>query len=280
MKLYEACVVPITDYGAAIWGYKSHNSLEMIENRAMRFLLGDHRFTSLLGMSGDSGSIPCTQRRRIKMFQLWNRLLSLDDDRLTKKVFENDFCCATSNKNWCADMKVLFEKLNLSDYYTNKLSININVVKSKMWTYVAESWHVKLSNSPKLRTYAVFKNEFKTENYLVFNLPRNERSILAQFRCGVLPLRVETGRFIGEKLEDRTCQMCAHNCIEDEKHFILSCSLYSDLRQYWFNEATSDLQSSQMQDNDRLIYLMNNLPRRCAKFLTRAFLRPRNKLFN
>ena len=64
-----------------------------------------------------------------------------------------------------------------------------------------------------------------TEEYVKINLKRNERSVLAQFRLGILPIRIETGRFIGERIEDRLCRMCDQNQIENEIHFMFHCSL-------------------------------------------------------
>ena len=47
----------------------------------------------------------------------------------------------------------------------------------------------------KLRTYRICKSDFCTENYLKTNIPFNNRSAFTKFRCGVAPLRVETGRY-------------------------------------------------------------------------------------
>ena len=48
---------------------------------------------------------------------------------------------------------------------------------------------------PKLGTYILFKSEYCTENYLKLYLSRSHRSLLAQLRTGILPLRIETGRY-------------------------------------------------------------------------------------
>ena len=56
------------------------------------------------------------------------------------------------------------------------------------------------------------------------------RSFIAQLRLGILPLRIETGRFENLKdsltgrfrklkVEVRKCQICNLDDIEDEKHF-------------------------------------------------------------
>ena len=53
--------------------------------------------------------------------------------------------------------------------------------------------------------------------------------MLCQLRMGILPLRVETGRYVGEPLETRLCTLetrlctlCDTNAIENEKHFVLN----------------------------------------------------------
>ena len=55
--------------------------------------------------------------------------------------------------------------------------------------------------------YMTFKTEYELEQYVYLNLAKNERSVLAQFRCGILPIRVETGRYVGELLEERFCRI-------------------------------------------------------------------------
>ena len=62
------------------------------------------------------------------------------------------------------------------------------------------------------------------------NLGRSERAFLSQLRCGMLPLRIETGRFVGEAEEQRVCIFCQLNEIEDETHFLLKCDLYEEER--------------------------------------------------
>jgi hypothetical protein len=42
-------------------------------------------------------------------------------------------------------------------------------------------------------------------------------------------LRIETGRYENKNVNERVCFIC-HDQIEDEKHVLLDCSLYADLR--------------------------------------------------
>ena len=55
------------------------------------------------------------------------------------------------------------------------------------------------------------------------NLPRNQRSLVSRFLCGILPLQVETGRFSDVKKELRFCKVCEGVAVEDEAHFLLKC---------------------------------------------------------
>ena len=42
--------------------------------------------------------------------------------------------------------------------------------------------------------------------------------------CGILPLEFGVGRYIGCDRVDRFCAVCGLNRIEDEYHFLYSCS--------------------------------------------------------
>jgi hypothetical protein len=61
------------------------------------------------------------------------------------------------------------------------------------------------SQGNKLRTYKLFKPDFCTEPYLEYKMPLKYRSAYAKLRCGVAPLRVETGRYERKAVHERTC---------------------------------------------------------------------------
>ena len=59
----------------------------------------------------------------------------------------------------------------------------------------------------KLDVYSCIKKQFGFEKYFKLNIDKDE-SLLSQLRYGILPLRVETGRFVGETFEKRICTLC------------------------------------------------------------------------
>ena len=58
------------------------------------------------------------------------------------------------------------------------------------------------------RSYKVYKQTFGTENYISSDVPKLHRSDLAKFRCGVAPIRLETGRYEILPLDECKCFVC------------------------------------------------------------------------
>lgn len=191
-KLVFNCVVPVMDYCSTVWGYKNFQQLDNVQNRAIRYYLGVHRFASVAATTGDIGWVPSRYRRWLNMLRYWNRLVNLEHDRLTKLVFDQDYDLC--NDNWCSEIKSIMTSLDLLNEFHSKATVDLKVAESKLKDLYNTQWIDMVERSPKLRTYKTFKNCFKTEDYILLNLSKNERSLLAQFRCGILPLRVETGR--------------------------------------------------------------------------------------
>ncbi len=46
-RLYNSGVCPIMDYSAGVWGFYEHNSLDVIQHKAMRFFFGVCNFTPI-----------------------------------------------------------------------------------------------------------------------------------------------------------------------------------------------------------------------------------------
>ena len=89
-------------------------------------------------------------------------------------------------------------------------------------------------------------------------MPPKHRSALSKFRCGVAPIRIETGRYETLNENERVCPFC--NCIEDEVYVLLYCNLYADVRQFLFDKAVS-INSTflTLNDDDMLSFILSNV---------------------
>ena len=84
----------------------------------------------------------------------------------------------------------------------------------------------------KLRTYKLFKNEFRLEHYLL-NIPNQHyRCALAQYRLSSHNLGIETGRHTKPPTpqEKRLCLYCDNGLVDDEIHLLTNCAAHTDIR--------------------------------------------------
>ena len=276
-KLYEAGVVPILDYCAGVWGHNKLDKIDTIQNRAIRWYLGVHKFAPNKAISADMGWMSCRTRRHICMLRLWNRLVTMNPERLTRRIFEWD----KQNRGWCRNIHAIMQSIHCADCFINSESINLNDAKQLLHRIECVQWERDVTNVPKLRTYVKFKYVFEKEPYVnIFN--RGYRSAMAQFRCGILPLSVETGRYNCIPLEFRLCNFCDDNVVEDETHFLLHCSFYNDMR----NDLLSFVRNKYMDydglnDNEKMVILMSgDIVLKTSEFIFRSFGKRRRTLYN
>ena len=117
-KLCDLCICPILDYSTCVLGFKKYDCIEAIQNRAYRIFLGVHKFAPKLGLEGDMAWMSCENRHILNILRFWNRLLKLPDNRLTKKIFTDDFYLAQSgHENWCWNVFKISEKFNLESTF-------------------------------------------------------------------------------------------------------------------------------------------------------------------
>ena len=112
-KLYESGVAPIFDYCSFLWGYNVLDKIDTIQNRAIRLFLWVHRFAANKAIHADMGWISCRTRRHVNMLRLWNKLITMDDSRFVKKIFNWD---KQLKRGWSKNVYV-FRSLNCEDFF-------------------------------------------------------------------------------------------------------------------------------------------------------------------
>jgi len=110
----------------------------------------------------------------------------------------------------------------------------------------------------KLRRYCTYKQIFYVEKYCGLIMPPKHRSALSKVRCGVAPIRIETGCYDNLKENERICPFC--ECVEDEMHVLLHCNLYADVRQSLFDKAASNNPSFlTLNDENKSSFILSNV---------------------
>jgi exonuclease III len=288
-KLYESCIIPIMDYAAGVWGFPNYDRPNTVQNRAIRSFLGVHRYASNVAIQGDVGWKWPVVRRKIEMLKLFKRIMLMDDDRLTKKMLIWDW--KHKGYSWSRCIRSIFkgtgqENLCTIDIFHTQSVLDFDVIiktaEKELMTVEINKWHSELVKQPKLRTYRLFKTTFMNENYLLCNMSRSTRSFIAQLRSGILPLKIETGRFLNKKVEERICDYCKGETVEDEIHFILHCPLYAFLRIIFFNHVNQFYNITTMSDNEKMNVFMtdNKIICKFGTFIRNCYYKRTDFIYN
>ena len=107
-KPYESTVIPILDYGSEVWGMRMSKNIDNVQNKAIRFFLGVHKYAFILAINGEMGWLPTLDRRAMNVLRYWNRLIRMNNNRLPKKLFEIEYLQKTG---WYDDERAFWSKL-------------------------------------------------------------------------------------------------------------------------------------------------------------------------
>lgn len=236
-QLMRSCVFSVLDYGAEIMGWIYSKEIENVQLRAARFYLGLNRCAPIPCLNAEMGWLDSTSRRKFTVLNFYQRLLNLDGSRLPKKVFLN----SRNNPNsWNMKVRQMLEDYNLAHYW----DIQSGVPKEIFEFAVREKAKEKLSGDidamPKLRTYQTVRIGLEVGTQVKCLASKFARAITTQLKCGVLPLRIETGRYNREALEDRICLRCSSGQIESEYHFLFDCAKYDSERRNFLTDIGLD----------------------------------------
>ncbi len=161
--------------------------------------------------------------------------------------------------------------------YGNKLKVAIEWLKN----IETDTWKRHVVTQPKLRTYGMYKHDLCTEEYVKMNLTRTTRSFIAQFRIGILPLHIETGRFVDIQPEDRICFICNMKP-ETEINFMFKCPLHMHLRNHWLQKVINlypSFSTFPIELKLQLVLSDRRLIINSGNFIRQSFMISTNKMY-
>ena len=85
-------------------------------------------------------------------------------------------------------------------------------------------------------------------------------------------MSIERGRYNNTPLEDRVCTTCDGRLLEDEYHFLMKCSKFTDARQVLFNAVNASCKGfSLLREYDKFVFLLSagvDITMHTAKFIS------------
>ncbi len=267
-KMFDCQILPILDYASDIWFNPTKaNELEKIHLKYLKRTLKLKTSTVTVALYAETGRFPIQVKQKVQILKYWHRILTFPDTHILKQAYNSLYeTHSIGKKNWCSiihDILIEVEEENLWERQTILLH-ELESIKVKLYKSFMQNTLDKIHNSdllPKLRTYKLFKNEFRLENYLLDLKDIRYQISLARFRTSSHRLRIETGRYDKPitPVENRKCRHCDLDALEDELHFLLVCPLYSTERRVLIdkcNEFFTDFDT--LNNNDKFKLIMGN----------------------
>ena len=284
MKMFDTYILPILEYNSEIWTkIKPINEIEKVQLGYLKHMLGIRKQAPTLSVYGETGRFPLHARQQMRIINYWLKLEKKSDDSILKKClnFQKDI---SAQNSWFGRIRAILQhnKTSLDEAVIDG-SINNSfskIFKQRLYQKYQDDIITEINDSgkqPKLRTYKLIKTDLRIEPYLLLNANRKIYTKIARFRTSSHNLRIETGRHEKPKLpvENRICNKCNLNVIEDEIHCILICPNQSMCRVDLLKVAKTLINNfEQLNDSEKFIAIMTSrepeLLKNLGKFLVNA----------
>ena len=129
----------------------------------------------------------------------------------------------------------------------------------------------------KLRTYSLFKQRFCREPYFKILADKDIRTFYTKFRISAHKLNIEVGRYKKIPADERYCNLCSSNLVEDEIHFSMVCPCFNSTRKLFFDKINSiNSNFEKLTNAQKFIWLMSsedyNIVTSVASYLSKIYL--------
>ena len=270
-KSFDAQIRPIADYGCELWcSNNGIHDIEYTQNFFIKTSLCLRDSTPTPAILGETGRYPLYLKQHELLLRYLNRFEKMDKSRVLYKTFQELKDLDTEgHTTWFTKSQVIKNM-----YYNTNESIN-TLDSSAIYQIYSRRWLQNINDHkkhPKLRTYKTFKKVFEPESYLSSSYNWNHIIALARFRTGAHNLNIEKGRHTKPitPLHNRTCLFCQSSNVDDEFHFLMSCSFHSENRKHLFESINYDIPGfHHMNDQDRFTNIMSMRSYDTLKFIAR-----------
>ena len=238
IKLFDSQILPILEYGSEIWyPGKGLSNYETVHLNFFKYVLGVKSQTSSLAIYGDTGRFPLVMRQQDRAIKLWSRLKYSRDNKPINNVFhELEKLQNLGHKTWLTKIKNSLGEMYcnlLDDENPNRLITRLKETRYKNYMESLITDINDITSNPKLRTYCLFKTDYRKEAYLYHIHNRNFLTAISRFRTSSHSLHIETGRHTipYTPAENRLCSFCDLNSVDDEIHMLLKCTFHKTERE-------------------------------------------------
>lgn len=290
LHLFDSVIKPILTYNCEVWSQFTQPQLNLlikgkhnrsnlfesynneIEQKHLKFcktLLGLNKKASNVATLGELGRFPLKSFCYVQQLKFLYRLSHIEKSTFVYKAYlDSEKLSNSGNFSWALSVTYLCKLLNCTDIMSkinsmSKTQFNAYCHKLLENEYL-DYWRKKVfvdkidESGNKLRTYRIFKKDFKLENYTMMK-SRTLKKSLAQFRCANHRLEIELGRRLDIPRDKRYCLICDQAEVGDEMHYLLNCKTLEMERETAFSKISEfDHSFRSLNKIDKFIYLLSN----------------------
>ena len=241
-----------------------YDSTFKVHLRAARAFLGMPKNVASFGLVSELDWLMPQYQSWIKMTQYYSRLVNSPSERLMKRIYLWDKHLNYTSQiiSWSSEMKSILYDSNLNHVYDAQQIFPIkDIVKQLNGTLqIMQQTRVEIEckSKPKLRTFVKLKDFKILPPHVYKSLPFLERKMVSKARLGILPLRLETSRYVRPVLPEelRLCY-CNSNEVESECHVLYYCDKYVTLRQLWLSRLEKPENFLTLPNEEKLCITFN-----------------------
>ena len=243
-QLFDIYVGSIISYGCEIWGFHKAPEIERLHLLFCKNTLGVRHNVCNYMIYRELGRYPLIIKRKIRIMKFWCKLLNTENCILKSsyEYLRHDAENYVSvNTNWARDIKFELFRVGLGESWISQDQLNatkfIHTYKNRILDIYLQECNAFMETSSKCVLYKNFvHHDFsKTQPYLTKPIHSKLKKNISLIRLSSHRLNVETGRYTGKSRQDRLCDVCESQEIEDEFHFILQCPKYLHIRKKYLN---------------------------------------------
>lgn len=286
IHLFDHMVKPIILYASEIWGTFDTNlrrvknnpenklekgfeklQAEKIQLKMCRYILGVNHKTSITAIRGETGRFPLYLEIITNQLKYLHYLANHSSELLKEAMITNQELYSQGKQCWFTSIQLLLNEIGLStDRVKQPIGKWLHLARRNLQNRYISHWRKSLSKEKttptnnkgnKLRTYNKFKVAFGREPYLDIVVSKKLRSSLARLRTSSHKLHIETGRYLKKELHQRVCEMCNAGEVEDEQHFLTTCTAFSEERKVLYQTVLNHCSNfGNLNKENQMIWLM------------------------
>ena len=134
----------------------------------------------------------------------------MEENRLPKIVYKWDRSLGLDA--WAAEIQQIAANLGLPVLLKENEEYDVTFCQNKLLSANRLRWQLESERKPKLRSFIQIHDFNRMQVLVNSDVTRYQRSLLAQLKSGILPLKIETDRYQGISLEQRICKLMLSAC--------------------------------------------------------------------